>query len=287
MGQILKNKAAVVTGGGSGGIGKAIAVALAGEGASVVVNDIGRDPEGNYIADKVAQEIVNSGGVAASNHDSVATVEGGGNIIETSLKQFGRIDILVNCAGNFKRQPAIELTPEGWQSIIDVHLNGHFNCCKAAITEMVKQKSGRIINFSSRAAAGGGGNMAYSAAKAGILGLTANLAGDMKDQGITVNCIVPSADTKLFPGMRPKFAGETMPTTLSLDPDYIAPVVVYLASDEAKGITGQFLYASGGDVCIYPKLLQLPGSAPMFVRKIGKWTPAELNEVLPPLLGLV
>jgi 3-oxoacyl-[acyl-carrier protein] reductase len=107
------------------------------------------------------------------------------------------------------------LTPEGWQSIIDVHLNGHFYCCKAAITEMVKQKSGRIINFSSRAAAGGGGNMAYSAAKAGILGLTANLAGDMKDQGITVNCIVPSADTKLFPGIRPKFAGETMPTTLS------------------------------------------------------------------------
>jgi hypothetical protein len=86
--------------------------------------------------------------------------------------------------------------------------------------------------------------------------------------------------------MRPKFATETMPQTISLDPEYIAPVVAYLATDDAKNITGQFLYASGGDVLIYPNILQLPTPAPMFVRKMGKWTIEELNKVLPPLLGV-
>jgi 3-oxoacyl-[acyl-carrier protein] reductase len=286
MGQFLKDKSAVVTGSGSGGIGKAVAVALAAEGASVVVNDIGRDPEGNFLADKVVQEISADGGIAVANHDSVATVEGGKNIIDTAVKNFGKVDILVNCAGNFKRSPAIEVAEDTWKSIVDVHLNGHFNCCRPAMLEMVKQKSGRIINFSSRAAAGGGGNMAYSAAKAGILGLTAALAGDLKEYGITSNCIIPSADTKLFPGLRPKFATETMPATLSLDPAYIAVVVAYLATDYAKNITGQFFYSSGGDILIYPKLLQLPTAAPMFIRKIGKWTIEELQQVLPPLLGV-
>jgi 3-oxoacyl-[acyl-carrier protein] reductase len=216
----------------------------------------------------------------------VATAEGGKNIIQAAVQNFGKIDILVNCAGNFKRLPVLEVTENDWKSIIDVHLNGHFNCCRPAILEMAKQKSGRIINFSSRAAAGAGGNIAYSAAKAGILALTQGLAKELKDQGITANCIVPSADTKLFPGMRPKFATETMPQTISLDPEYIAPVVAYLATDEAKNITGQFLYASGGDVLIYPNILQLPTPAPMFVRKMGKWTIEELNKVLPPLLGV-
>jgi NAD(P)-dependent dehydrogenase (short-subunit alcohol dehydrogenase family) len=286
MGQNLKGKSAVVTGGGSGGIGKAVAFLLAEEGASVVINDIGRDPEGNYIADKAVQEIKAANGIAVANHDSVATVEGGKNIIDTAVKNFGKIDILVNCAGNFKRVPILDVTENDWKSIVDVHLNGHFYCCLPAIHEMVKQKSGRIINFSSRAAAGAGGNIAYSAAKAGILAFTQGIAKELKDQGITANCIVPSADTKLFPGLRPKFATETMPQTISLDPAYIAPVVAFLATDLAKNITGQFLYASGGDILIYPNMLQLPTPSPMFVRKPGKWTIEELNNVLPQLLGV-
>jgi len=286
MGENLKGKSAVVTGGGSGGIGKQVALALAAEGASVVINDIGRDPEGNYLSDKTVKEIKALGGSAVANYDSVATVEGGKNIIATAVKNFGKIDILVNCAGNFKRVAAMDLTEDGWKSIVDVHLNGHFYCCKPAIQEMAKQRSGRIVNFASRAAAGGGGNIAYSAAKAGILGLTTGLAREMKEFGVTVNCIVPSADTKLFPGSRPKFAGETMPQTISLDPEYIAPVVAFLTTDYAKNITGQFLYASGGDVLIYPNMLQLPAPAPMFVRKMSKWTIEELSKVLPPLLGV-
>jgi NAD(P)-dependent dehydrogenase (short-subunit alcohol dehydrogenase family) len=286
MGQNLKNKSAVVTGGGSGGIGRAVAFLMAAEGASVVVNDIGKDPEGNYIADKAVKEIKAAGGSAVPNYDSVATVEGGRNIIATAVKNFGKIDILVNCAGNFKRAPALEVTEEIWKSLIDVHLNGHFNCCRPAMLEMAKQKSGRIINFASRAAAGAGGNIGYSAAKAGVLALTSGLSKELKEYGITANCIVPSADTKLFPGQRPKNLTETMPTSLSLDPEYIAPVVAYLATDYAKNITGQFLYASGGDVLIYPNMLQLPTPAPMFIRKMGKWTIEELNNVLPSLLGV-
>jgi NAD(P)-dependent dehydrogenase (short-subunit alcohol dehydrogenase family) len=282
----LKNKSAVVTGSGSGGIGKAVAMALAAEGARVVVNDIGRDSEGNHIADNVVREIGSAQGEAIANYDSVATPQGARGIIDTATKNFGRIDILVNCAGNFKRLPTIEMGETDWDSIVDVHMKGHFNCCRAALAEMAKQRNGRIVNFSSRAASGGGGNLAYCAAKAGILGMTSFLAAEFKEQGITVNAIIPSADTKLFPGARPKFPGETMPATLSLDPAYVAPLVTYLATDEAKGVTGQFFYASGGDVCIYPRLLQLPQPAPMFVRKVGKWTVDELCQVIPPLLGL-
>jgi NAD(P)-dependent dehydrogenase (short-subunit alcohol dehydrogenase family) len=286
MGQKLMNKAAVVTGAGSGGIGRSVAMALAREGANVVVNDIGRDAEGNYIADKVVREITAMNVKAVSNYDSVTSLQGARNMVAAAVDSFGKIDILVNCAGNFKRAPTMELSEEAWKSIIDVHLNGHFNCCKAALAEMVKQKGGRLINFSSRAASGGGGNLAYSAAKAGILGFTSMLAAEFKDSGITANVIVPSADTKLFPGARPKMPGETMPSSLWLDPDYIAPVVAYLATDAAAKVTGQYIYASGGDVCIYPRILQMPGSAPVFVRKLGKWTIDELEQVLPPLMGL-
>jgi NAD(P)-dependent dehydrogenase (short-subunit alcohol dehydrogenase family) len=286
MGQRLNGKSAVVTGSGSGGIGKAVVVALAAEGAKVVVNDIGRDQDGKNIADNVVQEIIKSGGTAVASYESVATFQGGQSIIDTALRNFGRIDILVNCAGNFKRVPAMDMTENDWNSIMDVHLRGHFNCCKAAIVEMTKQKSGRIINFSSRAAAGGGGNIAYSAAKAGILALTSTLSIELKEFGITTNAIVPSADTKLFPGARPKFAGESMPPALWIDPDYITPLVTYLATDEAIRINGQYFYASGGDFCIYPRPLQFPGTAPVFVRKMGKWTIDELSQLIPSSLGL-
>ena len=151
MAQELKGKVAVVTGGG-GDIGKGIALALAAEGAKVVVNDVSRDPDGNSAADKAVEEIKKAGGTAAANYDSVATMQGGENIVKTATSNFGRIDILVNCAGNFKVVKSVEMTEEDWDSIIDVHLKGHFSCTKAAALEMMKQKSGRIINISSRGA---------------------------------------------------------------------------------------------------------------------------------------
>lgn len=289
MTQKLKGKSAVVTGGGSGGIGREITLALAAEGAMVVVNDIGKNSDGKSAADSVVEEIIKAKGTAVANYDSVATMQGGENIIKAAISNFGRIDILVNCAGNFIVASISEITETQWDSIIAVHLKGHFSCAKAAIPEMIKQKTGRIINFSSIASTCGmeGRSPAYSAAKAGIIGLTAALADGLKETGITVNAILPSAVTKLFPSTnRTGKAGDNMPVSPWLGPEYVAPIVVYLATDEAKGITGRYIHASGGDFCIYAKPFQLPGEAHMLVRKMGKWTVDELSEAFSQLLGL-
>ena len=288
MAQKLTGKTAVVTGGG-GGIGRGIAIALSEEGAKVVVNDVARDPEGKSAADKVVDEIKSAGGVAVASEDSISTMQGGQNIIKTALSNFGAIDILVNCAATVWDRGIDEMTEEEWDSLLDVQLKGYFSTAKAAIPEMIKQKSGRIINFSSRAAVFGSPNAAYSTAKAGILGLTANLAVELKKYGITANSIIPSAETATF--SRPLNAlgdlgfglGDGMPVTPVREPEYVAPIVVYLATDEAKDITGQFIYASGGDICIYAKPFKLPGPH-MFIRKDGKWTVDELGRVMPTLI---
>jgi NAD(P)-dependent dehydrogenase (short-subunit alcohol dehydrogenase family) len=286
MGQKLKGKSAVVTGSGNPvGIGRAVALALAAEGAKVVVNDIGIDKDGKKAADRVVAEIIKAKGVAVANYDSVATVQGGENIIRTALTNFGKIDILVNCAGNFIPRRFADTTEQEWDSIISVHVKGHFSCIKAAIKEMIKQKSGRIINFSSRGATVGGGSPVYSTAKAAILGLTSSLAADVKEYGITVNAILPSAVTGLFPWAKKRME-DNLPVAASTEPEYVAPMVTYLATDEAQGITGRYIYASGGDICIYPQPLLVPAESPVFIRKIGKWTVDEIGQVIPQLLGL-
>jgi 3-oxoacyl-[acyl-carrier protein] reductase len=284
----LEGKVAVITGGGNG-VGRGIALSMAEQGASIVVNDISRDSDGNASADKVVEEIIELGRSAVANIDSVATMEGGAKIINAAIKKFNKIDILVCCAGNMIRKSVIDMTEEDWDSILNVHLKGHFCCAKAAAVEMVKQRSGRIIGVSSRAAGGGGGSSAYSAAKAGILGLISALAMELREHGITANVLIPSADTQLFPGERPKpppgYRG--LPASLNIDPEYVAPIVTYLATDEAQRITGHYFYASGGDICIYAKPLDVPGETNnMFIRKHGKWTVEELDQIIPSLFGL-
>jgi NAD(P)-dependent dehydrogenase (short-subunit alcohol dehydrogenase family) len=287
MAQKLKGKVAVVTGGGNPvGIGRAVAIAMGAEGASVVVNDIGKDDKGKSHADIVVEQIVKAGGKAVASYDSVAAMKGGENIVGSAVKSFGRIDILVNCAGNFIPRRIFETTEAEWDSILAVHLKGHFACIKPAVLEMIKQKSGgRIINFSSRGATVGGGSPVYSAAKAGILGLTSAVASDLKEFNITVNAILPSAITSLFPWDKKRME-DNLPVATPSDPAYVAPMVVYLATDEAKGITGRYIYASGGDICIYPQPLILPAGSPVFIRKPGKWTVEEIGQVVPQLLGL-
>jgi NAD(P)-dependent dehydrogenase (short-subunit alcohol dehydrogenase family) len=283
MTQKLAGKVAVVTGGGNG-IGRATALGLAAEGAKLVINDIGRTPDGAKAADKVVAEIKSAGGQAVANNDSVATASGGENIIQTALKTFGRIDILVNCAGNFVAKPIVELTEAEWDSIIGVHLKGHFNTCKAAVKEMLKQKSGRIINISSRAAFNYAtmppGSVAYSGAKAGIVGLTAELSAEVKEHGITVNVILPSADTQLFPGRGQRFGGG-----MREGAEFVAPLIVYLATDDAKNVTGQAFYACGGDICIFERPLQLPGPV-KFIRTQGKWNIEDLAAIVPGLISV-
>jgi NAD(P)-dependent dehydrogenase (short-subunit alcohol dehydrogenase family) len=286
MAQKLVGKSAVVTGGGNPvGIGRAVAIALAAEGAKVVVNDIGKDKAGKSAADNVVAEIVKAKGTAVANYDSVATMKGGENIIKTAVSSFGKIDILVNCAGNFFPKHIYETTEEEWDAIMAVHLKGHFSCTKAAVLEMKKQRSGRIINFSSRGATVGGGSAVYSVAKAGILGFTSAVAADLKEFNITVNAILPSAVTGLFPWAKKRME-DNLPVASSTEPEYVAPMVAYLATDEAQAITGKYIYASGGDICIYPQPLLLPAASPIFIRKPGKWTIDEIGQILPQLLGL-
>jgi 3-oxoacyl-[acyl-carrier protein] reductase len=284
MPQKLVNKIAVITGAGSEvGVGREVALAMAKEGANVVVNDIGENADGTMAADSVVEKIIKTGGKAIANYDSVATMEGGRNIIQTAVKNFGKVDILVNCAGNFKFQNTTDLSEEEWDSIINVHLKGHFSCCKAALLEMAKQKSGVIINFSSRAAFFQVHNLAYGSAKAGILGLTSMLSKEYKDQGIRINAILPSAITKLFPWDKNPL-GDNLPIPLKFEPDYITPLIIFLATEKAQNITGRFFYACGGDICLYNEPFQFPGSH-MFIRKDNKWSVDELDELIPTLIA--
>jgi NAD(P)-dependent dehydrogenase (short-subunit alcohol dehydrogenase family) len=275
MAQRFAGKVAVITGGG-GGIGGAVALDLASQGAKVVINDIGKDGQGQSEADIMVSKIKKAGGTAVANYDTVATMAGGANIIKTAVSNFGRIDILVNTAGFSKRGRTVELPEEMWDAEITVHLKGHFSCSKAAATEMIKQKNGgRIINFSSAAGFAFVNvpffNIAYSTAKAGIVGFTARLSAELQEYGITVNGIFPSAVTKGFPDPRPGADG----------PEFVAPAIVYLASDEAKYITGQFFSANAGNVGIYTRPMQAPS---MVYCKTGQWTFEDLSKIIPTLV---
>jgi NAD(P)-dependent dehydrogenase (short-subunit alcohol dehydrogenase family) len=268
----LDGKVAVITGAG-GGIGGEVAKDMASEGAKIVVNDFGKDKEGSYFADKVVAQIKTAGGTAVANYDSVATMAGGANIIKTAVSNFGRVDIMVNTAGSGKAGKFTEVSEDDWDKTINVHLKGHFSCSKAAAEEMIKQKSGgRIINFSSNAGFVFANvpffDVSYATAKAGIVGFTAKLSGELKDYGITVNAIFPSAVTKGFPDKRP-----------NADlPEYVAPIVVYLATEEARNITGQLFITYGGNIGIYPRPLQVPAT---LYKKTGKWTLDELGQIVP------
>jgi NAD(P)-dependent dehydrogenase (short-subunit alcohol dehydrogenase family) len=280
MGEILKGKAAVITGSG-GGIGRCVALAMAAEGAGVVVNDIGVGADGIKLADKTVAEIKKAGGKAAASYDSVTTVISGQKIIDTAIASFGRVDILVNCAGNFRGTSTLDISQEEWDATLDLHIGGHFSCAKAAAKAMVAQKSGgSIINFASRGAFPffGASGSSYAVAKAAILGFTTALSMELKKYDIRVNAICPNASTPLFPSTDSR-GGFGIPKTTSLDPADIAPMLVYLVTDEAKNISGQFIYVAGGDFCIFERPL-LPK---MYVRKIGRWTVQELGQTIPGL----
>jgi len=205
MADRLKGKVAVVTGGGRG-LGRAHAVALAAEGAKVVVNDLGGGWDGagssSGPADDVVAEISETGGEAVANYDSVASREGGERIISCAIGKFGRLDVLVNNAGILKDRMVFKMTEEEWDAVIKTHLYGHFYCTVPACVIFREQRSGRIINTASEAWLGNPSQANYSAAKAGIIGLTRTVARDMGRYGVTCNAICPLARSRL--GLRPE-----------------------------------------------------------------------------------
>ena len=273
----LAGKVAVVTGAGRG-IGRCVALYLAEQGARVVVNDAGVTPDGTgqdqAPADQVVAEIVAAGGQAVASHDSVASMEGGVHIVGAALDAWGRIDILFNNAGILRDGMFIKMDEADWDAVIAVHLKGAFACTKAAATHMQRQRCGRIINASSSSGLMGNAAQAnYGAAKSGIAGFTRVLARDLGRYGITCNAIAPMAATRLTVGMADMAAkyGLVIP-----EPEYVAPLVAYLASDAAWNVNGQVFYVFGGSVC----LAQPPVPRRTIFKREG-WTVDELIEAVP------
>ena len=289
---MLDGKTAVVTGAGRG-IGRGIAIAMAAAGAKVVVNDLGVSLSGEGAdaspANKVVEEIRKAGGTAEANLGSVADFKQAGQMVEQAVSLWGRIDILVNVAGNLRDRMIFNMTEEDWDAVINVHLKGTFNTMRAATVRMREQKGGRIISMSSVSALGAAGQPNYAAAKAGIIGLTWSTANAMAKYGVTVNAVMPSGATRMFDttvrareayDQTGKWPSEVA-TGTDRDPDNVAPLVVYLASDAAAGVNGQVFHARGYRYTILSQPL-----AERAIQGDRRWDPEEVADVFPKTLGL-
>jgi 3-oxoacyl-[acyl-carrier protein] reductase len=246
MSKLLDGRVAIVTGAGQG-IGAAVARAYAAQGAKVAVVDMNAES-----AERIASEAHAAGGDAIAVPCNVAVRAEVDAMAETVAARLGGIDILVNNAGITRPAMLHKMTPEQWQSVLDVHVNGSFNCLRAVVNGMIERKFGRIINVSSAAGVLGTiGQINYSAAKAAIGGMTKSAAKELGRYRITVNAIAPGAATPMTETIRTdeRFRDkylERIPLGYWAEPAEIAPVFVFLASDWASYVTGQILAADGG-----------------------------------------
>ncbi len=235
----LKNKVAIVTGAAQG-IGKGIALALAKEGANVVISDI----KGVY---DVVREIETMGVKALCVKADVSNKKEVEEMVEKTLDRFGRIDILVNNAGIFPFVNLTEMKEEDWDKVLNINLKGIFNCTKAVLNEMIKQKSGNIINISSIAAmVGFKGLSHYCASKAGVIGFTKSTALELAQYGIRVNAIAPGGVETLGTGKIDKNFIKSLPIKRIGVPKDIANAALFLASEDSSYITGQCIVVDGG-----------------------------------------
>jgi len=242
----LVDKVAIVTGAGRG-IGKAIAIALAREGASVIINDVDIQT-----AEKVAKEIKSLGGKALAIQVDVSDSKEVNQMVQSAIKKFKRVDILVNNAAIIKRGSIEDLNEEDWDRVIDVNLKGAFNCMKAVAGIMKKQRYGKIVNISS--IAGKIGDLAsapcYGASKAGMICLAKSLARELAAYNINVNVVAPHAIktdmSKEWSEEKRKNIIANIPLGRMGEPEDIAEAVVFLVSDKAKFITGEVLDVNGG-----------------------------------------
>jgi 3-oxoacyl-[acyl-carrier protein] reductase len=244
----LKDKVAIVTGGGRG-IGKAISLSFAAEGAKVVIFEYDEEPGKEAVG-----EIQDAGGEAISITGDVTDTDSVGNLVGTALYTFGRIDILVNNAGVIMPAMLHKMTMEQFDRVMDVHVRGAFMCVQAVSRHMMEQKYGKIINVTSSAGLVGTiGQINYSSAKGAVTSLTKSAAKELARYNITVNCIAPSAATRMTEKIMndEKFKQmylERVPMRRWAEPDEIAPAFVFLASDDSSYITGQILCVDGGMV---------------------------------------
>ena len=295
----LDGKALVVTGGGRG-LGRATAIAAAAEGAKVVVADYGgavdgRDGASAAPADAVVASIAETGGTAVAVAEDVSTMEGGRSVVEAAVEHFGRLDGIACFAGITVVKYLWELEEREWDDVIAVHLKGHFSCAQAAARVMMAQSSGSLVFIGSGAMIGPPNMPSYATAKAGILGLTWSTAYALEGYGITTNCVVPSAATRMSDsiygdaGLLSDDVGETIRSDLAdgtyRDPGNVAPVVVYLLSDAARSINGQVFRAQGYEVAHLSGLTWdkvMKNDRPWDVATLGQRLPEELGPSLTP-----
>lgn len=258
----LDGKAIAITGSGRG-IGRAVALLCASEGASVVVNDYGVTMDGSEpqsdVADEVVAEIKAAGGNAVANANSVTTMEGGASIVQSAVDTFGRIDGVVCVAGILRERMLFNMSEAEWDPVIETHLKGTFTVFRAAAPIFRSQKSGTMIGFTSGAFAASVAQANYSAAKGGIVSLVRSAAAGMNKYGVTANCIAPVAKSRM--------SGQ-VPFGLEMgEPEDVAPMVAFLLGDRARDVTGQVYTANGGRLAVWNQPIEVRE-----MRTEGRWT---------------
>jgi NAD(P)-dependent dehydrogenase (short-subunit alcohol dehydrogenase family) len=267
----LDDKVIAVTGAGRG-IGRAVAMACAAEGAAVIVNDYGVSVDGNEptseVAESVVKEIENAGGRAAANAQSVTKMDGGASIVQQGIDAFGRIDGVVCVAGILRERMLFNMSEDEWDPVIETHLKGTFTVFRAAAQVFRTQKSGTMIGFTSGAFAASVAQANYSAAKGGIVSLVRSAAAGMNKYGVTANCIAPVAKSRM--------SGQ-VPFGLEMgEPEDVAPMVCYLLSDKARDVTGQVYTVNAGRIAVWNQPIEVRE-----MRKDGRWTVDEIAARFP------
>jgi len=274
MGEMLKGRVAVVTGAGNG-LGRAYAISFAAQGARVVVNDLGTSADGygasHNDADHVVEQIRKAGGVAVANYASVAVEDQAKSIIQQSVDEFGRVDILINNAGIIRHQDIDAIKTEDWDLMLRTHLYGMMYCTRAATAYMKNQNYGRILCTSSHIGLGFPGQASYSTVKEGIVGFARTVAREMAKYGTTCNVLRPIA---VWRGPGPKIKD---PVYEKNQPEDVAALATYLVSEAADPINGCIFEVFHGHVGIFVE----PQPVAKVIKKDGSWTAEELATVIP------
>jgi len=290
MGDLLKDRVAVITGSGQG-VGRAIAIAMAKEGAKVVTNNRRAGAAGGD-AETVAGEIKIMGGEAVPFFGSISEFDVAEKLIQATVKSFGRVDILINNAGADAPRMVWNMTEEDWDRCLDSYLKGSFNCIRFASALMREQRWGRIINTTSTAWLGTVGHCNYGAAKAGIVGLTRAVAREVGRYGVTCNAYAPTAATRftisgeVIDGFKKRYEAGLMTKerfeelTNPPAPETVAPFIIYLCTDAAADINGQAFDVTGGSIALYSE----PVKKKSIDKKEGLWTVEELIDLVPKVL---
>jgi len=279
MGNFLAGKVIAVTGAGRG-IGRAVALAAAAEGARVVVNDYGVSMDGvsptSEIAEGVVKEISAAGGEAVAVADDISTMAGGQRVVDVAVSSYGRIDGVVCVAGILRERMLFNMSEEEWDPVLATHLKGTFTVFRAASAVMRKQRGGTLIGFTSGNHQGSVSQANYSAAKGGIISLVRSAALGLNKYGVTANAVAPVARTRMS-------ANVPMELAEIGSPEDVAALVVYLLSDSAReqGITGQVYTVAGPKIAVWAQPRELRAAYAS-----GGWTVDKIAEFLPGSVGV-